>query len=81
MLSMLHHGDQEDLGFEKNPPEKTIYRSVLKETGLHSFKNDKWIFGKCNNDNNNISYVWDKINQFLDETEEESRSFVSLNQE
>jgi len=82
MLAMLHHGDQADLGFEKNPPEKTIYRSVLKETGLHSVdKNNKWFFGINSKNKKNISYVWNRINQFLDNTDEEACSFVQLNKE
>jgi hypothetical protein len=33
--AMLEAGDKPDLGIEKFPPEKAIYRSLLRETGLH----------------------------------------------
>ena len=69
-VSNVAQWDRADLGFEK-PPEKTIYRSVLKEVGLHYVdKNSKWVFGISNNNKNNISSLR-RINQFLDDTEEE----------
>jgi hypothetical protein len=34
---MMNHGDHRDLGFDEQsfPPEKTIYLSLLKKTGIH----------------------------------------------
>lgn len=37
LAALVEHYNEEDLGFEKDkfPPEKTIYYSLLKNTGLH----------------------------------------------
>ncbi len=38
LVALVEHWSEEDLGFEKGkfPPEKTIYYSLLKNTGLHT---------------------------------------------
>ena len=38
LTALVEHYNEEDLGFEKDkfPPEKTIYYSLLKNTGLHN---------------------------------------------
>lgn len=38
------HAHLEDLGIEQTPPEKAIYLSVLKESGLHAQGEDGWAF-------------------------------------
>lgn len=45
---LLSQSALEDLGFEKDlyPPEKTIYYSLLKNTGIHRSGEHTWIFGK-----------------------------------
>jgi len=41
---LIENYDKKDLGFEQNkyPPEKTIYLSLLKETGIHKSKGNKY---------------------------------------
>jgi len=41
---MFTHATVENLGIEKTPPEKAIYLSVLKNTGLHASHGDQWAF-------------------------------------
>jgi hypothetical protein len=41
---MFSHSDVEDLGIEMTPPEKAIYLSVLKDSGLHRKTDDGWAF-------------------------------------
>ena len=36
LLAMLEMESIEDLGIKKFPPEKAIYRSILRATGLHT---------------------------------------------
>ncbi len=45
---MLEHENDADLGIEKTPPEKAIYLSVVKRSGLHVLnpKNQMWEFSK-----------------------------------
>ena len=84
LYAMLNSEKQRDLGIEKFPPEKSIYRSVLYATGLHaSLEIDgDFQFVKPNKslhaDKSNISYVWDEIECFLNSTENKDKSFVEL---
>lgn len=41
---MFSHAQVEDLGIEMTPPEKAIYLSVLKDSGLHAVHDDAWGF-------------------------------------
>jgi hypothetical protein len=74
------------LGIEKFPPEKSLYRSLLKETGLHSLdkKTNLWSFKppskstKSGNKKHNLLPVWDQLDIFLASTEVKDRSFVEL---
>lgn len=45
---LLSQSHLEDLGFEKDlyPPEKTIYYSLLKNTGIHRHNGSNWTFGE-----------------------------------
>lgn len=44
IAALLSNTHTKDLGFEstKYPAEKTIYRAVFKETGIHVEKNGVW---------------------------------------
>lgn len=87
LSAMLSHSDREDLGIEKFPPEKAIYRSLLKKTGLHVFdkKSGKWVFQtpsvkqELDKETNNLLPVWQEITTFLASTESKEASFVELN--
>lgn len=78
--AMLSNPGVADLGIVKFPPEKAIYRSLLKETGLHrEAELSEWLF--CEPEKGTPFYhVWLRINQFLDETDRMPKSFVELNQ-
>lgn len=82
LLAMLNQSDKEDLGIQKFPPEKAIYRSLFLATGLHKQVNAQWQFCKPDKNNRyNTHQVWERIDQFLDATEKEPKSFAELNQE
>lgn len=84
LLAMLNNEKQRDLGIEKFPPEKSIYRSVLYATGLHTCLEIDGDYGfvksnkRLHTDECNISYVWDEIEIFLNSTENKDKSFVEL---
>jgi len=44
MERMFTHATIENLGIEQTPPEKAIYLSLLKNTGLHAKHGDQWAF-------------------------------------
>ena len=87
LSAMLTSSHLPDLGIVKYPPEKALYRSLLRQTGLHTY--DKvtkvWSFSSPSNlpytdpQGSNLLPVWCKIDAFLESTETEERSFVELN--
>lgn len=74
---MANPADKVDLGIEKFPPEKAIYRSILRETGLHNKETGEF---QAPHKRSTLYYVWKEINLFLDSSEKEPRSFAELNE-
>lgn len=73
--ALVKHYNEEDLGFEKDkfPPEKTIYYSLLKNTGLHtgiSFADAP--------SNDGIMTLWDASMRFLKSTVGKQRKISEL---
>lgn len=72
---LLDNSDKEDIGFEKDkfPPEKTIYYSLLKNTGLHvdGMFSEKPI-------NEDIITLWSVCEEFLNSTRERPRKVAEL---
>ena len=73
--ALVEHYAEEDLGFEKDkfPPEKTIYYSLLKNTGLHTgsgFADEPT--------NHDISTLWDASMRFLKSTVGKQRKISEL---
>ena len=75
LQALLENGEKIDLGFDvdKFPPEKTIYYSLLKNTGLH-------INGEFTDapSNENIQTLWDACEFFLNSTKEKPRKISEL---
>ena len=68
IAALLTKASSEDLGFDptKYPAEKTIYRAVFKETGLHAFINGEWQLTNPPVDNKYaLAPVWQGITDFL----------------
>lgn len=86
-IAMFNNEEEANLGIEKFPPEKAIYLSCLRETKLHVLgDNGKWGFrgpvsAKKADDPCNIYPVWQRIEKFLDSTEQQAKSLVELNLE
>ena len=81
MAAMVLNADQEELGFasDKYPPEKAIYRSVLKATGFHQKIKGQWILGPPTDES--LKAVWAHIEDFLDRTEDQALSLEVLKNE
>jgi hypothetical protein len=62
---MIAFGDQVDLGFSNSlyPPEKTIYLSLLKNTGIHKNKGQHGIYGDPTDDS--FKPLWKVSNEIL----------------
>lgn len=75
LQALLDNSDKVDLGFEKDkfPPEKTIYYSLLRNTGLH--ENGDFADAPTNAD---IHTLWDACEDFLNSTREKARKLSEL---
>lgn len=75
LQALLDNSDKVDLGFEKDkfPPEKTIYYSLLRNTGIHI--NGEFADTPTNND---IKTLWDACEEFLNSTREKARKLSEL---
>ena len=75
LQALLDNSDKVDLGFEPNkfPPEKTIYYSLLRNTGLHI--NGGFTDVPTNGD---IKTLWDACENFLNSTREKARKLSEL---
>ena len=69
---------QDELGFEKDkfPPEKTIYYSLLKNTGIHCERNGVYTLSEPQTDT--IKDLWDKCEEFLKSSIEKQRKLGEL---
>ena len=75
LQALLENSDKADLGFDvdKFPPEKTIYYSLLKNTGLHV--NGEFADVPTNLD---IMTLWDACEDFINSTREKARKLSEL---
>ncbi len=73
--AMILHGDVAQLGFEGNPPEVSMYRSLLEVHGLHCRRRGAWVFGPPKE---TLQPLWDAIDEFLRDTEVGRRPLSEL---
>lgn len=76
---ILANADQADLGFRADafPPEKTIYYTLLQETGMHHQAEDgTYYFGEPQNDN--VRALWDACCDFVAGSTEKPRKLSEL---
>ncbi len=68
--AMIEHAEEEVLGIKGTPPERSMYDSLLRATGLHRRKGEKWAF--CppgRNAETALAAIWKAVDSFLDESE------------
>ena len=75
LSNLIEHHTEEDLGFpaDKFPPEKTIYYSLLRNTGLHI--NGEFAEAPAND---GFLSVWNACEDFLRSTENKARKISEL---
>lgn len=76
---ILNYPDQPDLGFgaEEFPPEKTIYITLLKNTGIHRRDEDgAYVFGAPSDDK--ILEFWNACEEFVAKTMDRPRKVSEL---
>ena len=73
--AMILRGDAAQLGFEGNPAEVSMYRSVLEVHGIHRRRDDSWGFGTPKRV---LRPLWRAIDRFLGDTEAGRRPLTEL---
>jgi hypothetical protein len=75
---MINKGNMPNLGFEENlfPPEKTIYLSLLKHTGIHKETAGSWSYSAPHNES--FVPLWEKSEEFLFESSNSKRLISEL---
>lgn len=71
-VSLLANNWQiKDLGLDENrfPPEKTIYLSLLKETGIHRAVRGNYLLGSPTNQELQFNALWNHCDNFLTTTQ------------
>ncbi|MFN8503506.1 hypothetical protein [Kouleothrix sp.] len=78
--AMLDHAQDDVLGISGYPPERAIYESVLRSTGIHRQEADGiWRFGlPPMTDPFHVIPVWNAIQQFIDATESQPQLVSEL---
>lgn len=81
VAAMVSDIEKPDLGIEKFPAEKSIYKAFFQATKLHRKGEDgKWhLVPPEYGDEYNFYPVWEKIEEFLEQTDETPKSFAELN--
>lgn len=71
---LLTDSNLENLGFDEYrfPPEKTIYLSLLKNTGIHGLREGTWCLGEPQEESFNL--LWKRSIQFLNNTKNKERN-------
>ena len=74
---MITSGADEALGLSGNPPEMSMYSSVLRATGIHRKEGEHWIFGSPMTDTG-LQHVWAAMEQFFADCELRRRPVSEL---
>jgi hypothetical protein len=78
---MINHGDQNELGFDDHsfPPEKTIYLSLLKKTGIHRSNGTVGYFDTPLDES--FLPLWEKSIALLQQSADSKLPVIDLNKE
>jgi hypothetical protein len=86
---LIENREKENIGFEKEkfPPEKTIYLSLIKATGIHRFNNETELFELGEPDFNQDNYIiksykslWKTSVDFLEKSKKGKLSVKSFSE-
>jgi hypothetical protein len=82
LTRLLTHSDAKDLGIDKFPAEKAMYRGLLAASGLHRKVGGQWQLGDPpRKDPCNFVPTWRRIEAFFEETESGPLPFTLLDDE
>ncbi|MDZ7740461.1 MAG: hypothetical protein U5Q03_01545 [Bacteroidota bacterium] len=76
--NILNNSEDEDLGFDqtKFPPEKAIYLTLLKQTGIHQQRSEGFAYGSPVD--NSFQMLWNTCVDFLESTKSARKKLTEL---
>ncbi len=76
--AMIEHWQEEDFGFaiDNYPPEKTIYYTLFRNTGIHRKENGQWILAEPTSQE--IKSIWDVSVAFLQKSTDKPAKLSEL---
>ncbi len=75
--AMLSHSDEEAFGIESFPPEKTIYLTLFRDSGIHrKDENGDWMLGAPTAPD--LKILWDASIQFMNSATDKPRRLSEL---
>lgn len=80
LFALANFGDKEDLGIEKFPPEKSMYRSIFLENKIHQKVNGHWKLTAPNR-KSTLWPAWNRIESFFEESTQKPHTVVELYEE
>ncbi|MDA6069201.1 ATP-binding protein [Flavobacterium sp. AC] len=77
---LLNNESEENLGFpnDKYPPEKSIYITLVKETGIHSFNSELRYFTFSPPTDPTFIHLWEECNTFIKSANSSRRNLAEL---
>lgn len=78
LVALLENRDKDDIGFDKNkfPPEKSIYLTLLKSTGIHTLENNTYGFKEPTEPS--FLPIWNCCLDFLHSAQQKQRKISEL---
>ncbi|MDE6695749.1 MAG: hypothetical protein K2K25_02610 [Muribaculaceae bacterium] len=75
--AMLNHSDEAEFGIQSFPPEKTIYFTLFRDSGIHrKDENGNWILSAPTT--TELSTLWDASIKFINSTTDKPRKLSEL---
>lgn len=75
--AMLNHSDKENFNIESFPPEKTIYFTLFRDSGIHrQDENGRWILGAPISDE--LRTLWDVSIKFVNSSVDKPKKLTEL---
>ena len=75
--AMLNESDEENFGIESFPPEKTIYFTLFRDSGIHrKDENGNWILGAPTSDK--LMTLWDASIKFVNSSVDKQKKLTDL---
>ncbi len=79
LIALLNNSDKQDLGIEKYPAEKSMYKAILENSGMHRKIGSGWKITPPKKDANYLE-VWKRIEKFFNDAKEQVQNFSTLDE-